>query len=111
MLPTEEYSGDATQGPPWTPLVWQEGPDKLVADAQAAIFEDYGEITNGILGGDDHAISGPATGKENETDQVIAPAPQSRTAVWQDGLKDLRRDEPLAAWATGTHDGPANPGA
>ena len=119
MLPTEQFSGDATQGPPWTPQVWRDGPDVLVAQARQALFGDRTEIDSGVLGGGDRAMSGSSTAPQNESDQMIdgstpgdspsgTPGRQGgRAAQWQQNLAYLRRDEPLAAWSSGQKDGPA----
>lgn len=119
MLPTEMFSGDATQGPPWTPQVWRDGPDALVAQATAALFQDSHEITSGVLDGGDRAMAGSQTAPQNESDQVIdgstpgdSPSGSDRGGrygTWKNQLEDLYRDEPLAAWSGGAKDGPANP--
>lgn len=115
MLPTEQFSGDATPAVPWKPQVWRDGPDSLVKQAQIALFQDRADVEVGILTGTDSAIAGSTAGVQNESDQVIdgttpGDAPSgSRKAGWNQMLQDLRRTEPLAAWASGQHDGPANP--
>lgn len=119
MLPTETYSGDAVPQTPWTPLVWQQGPDRLVADAQAELWQDSHEIETGILGGTQSAMAGSTPGVRNEGEQVIdgstpGDSPSGgggsgRADHWNSVMRDLRKTEPLAAWATGAHDGPANP--
>ena len=120
MLPTEMFSGDATPAVPWTPLVWQEGPDGLLADAQGQLWQDHQEITTGVLGTGDRAMSGSQTAPQNESDQMINGATPGdspsgsdsgggRAATWANQVRDLYRTEPLAAWATGAKDGPANP--
>lgn len=121
MLPTEQYSGDAVPQTPWTPAVWMSGPDSLVADAQGQLWQDSHDITSGVLDTRDRAMAGGTPGVENESDQLIdgstpgdSPSGSSNGARgdhWQGVLQDLRRTEPLAAWATGAHDGPANPSA
>jgi hypothetical protein len=123
MLPTEMFSGDAVPQKPWTPNVWTTGPDVLVAQAQQALFQNWGDVTSGALGTTDRAMAGTTPGVENESDQLIngstpgdAPSGSAgrrggRSAQWQENLAYLRRDEPLAAWASGQHDGPANPAA
>jgi len=114
MLPTEQFSGDATQGPVWTPEVWRVGPEALVTKARAALFQNERDLEDGVLGGGDTAMSGSLTSPQNEVEQVIggsAPAGGGRSAHWGSILSDLRRTEPLAAWANGEHTGPANPPA
>ena len=73
MLPTQQFDGvpSANPMPPWTPAVWTEGPDKLVADAQAQLWQDYGD-TNSALGpsSSSMAIAG-ASQPENESEQLI----------------------------------------
>lgn len=114
MLPTEQFSGDATEGPPWTPLVWRIGPEGLIERAQQQLWANYADLQRGILGGDDTAMSGGQTAPQNEAEQLIggnAPTTGGRSAHWGDILSDLRRTEPLAAWSHGEHTGPANPPA
>lgn len=122
MLPTEQFSGDATQGPPWTPQVWRDGPDSLVKQAQLALFQDRAEVEVDALGTSSGsvAMSGPETNPENESEMLIdvstpGDSPShgeggtTRAGIWNNAMNDLRRDEPLANWATGTKSGKANP--
>jgi len=119
MLPTEMFSGDAVSQTPWTPAVWQQGPDGLVAEATASLWQDHAAITSDVLNGGDRAMSGGQSAPQNETDQVIngstpgdAPSGSDkggRAGTWRNQVQDLYRDEPLAAWAGGQKDGEANP--
>ena len=125
MLPSEQFSGDAVPAVPWTPAVWAQGPDALVAQAQSQLWQDHTEIASGVLDGGDRAMSGSETAPQNESDQMIdgstpgdspsgTPGRQGgRAAQWQTNLAYLRRDEPLAAWSSGQKDGDgkANPPA
>ena len=108
--------------PPWTPQVWRDGPDGIVAQATQSLFADQTEITNKVLGATSStvAMSGSDTNPENETDQLIdtstpgdspshGPSTNGRAAQWSSMMNDLRRDEPLANWSDGSKDGPANP--
>ena len=101
------------EGPPWTPAVWTEGPDKLVADAEQQLWADQADV-GAVLAGTDRAMGGSGTSDQNESDIMLDPADRAnsgRLAQWNDSLNDMRRNEPLAAWASGAHDGPANPNA
>lgn len=125
MQPNEMFSGDAVPQVPWTPAVWKSGPDALVATAQSQSWADSQDLADGILNGGDTAMSGGQTAPQNESDQLIdgstpgdspsgsAGRTGGRAAQWQQNLAYLRRDEPLAAWASGQHDGslmnPGNP--
>jgi hypothetical protein len=123
MLPTEQFSGDATEDKsPWTPQVWRDGPDLLVAQARQSLFQDRAEVEQGALGASESsvAMSGPVTNPENESDMIIdgstpGDSPShgeggtTRAGIWNGAMQDLRRTEPLANWATGAKSGPANP--
>ena len=109
MLPTETYSGDAVPQVPWTPAVWQQGPDALIATAQQQLWQDQQDITSDVLGSDDRAFDGTKTSDQNESDIMVPAAAMSRGQAWQQQVSDMRRTEPLAAWASGMKDGPPNP--
>ena len=99
------------EGPRWVPLAWRESPDQLIDDAQRQLFQDQADL-HSALSGSDRAMDGSGTSPQNESDQLIstsAPVAGSPSQEWRNCLQDMRRTEPLAAWATGTHDGPANP--
>jgi hypothetical protein len=122
MLPTQQYDGipPANPSPPWTPLVWQEGPDGIVADAQKQLWLDQSDLQT-TLGPSESSLSmsGSHTSPENETDMLVdgttpGDSPShggatGRASEWHSNLLDLYRDEPLASWATGAKDGPPNP--
>jgi hypothetical protein len=98
----------------WTPAVWATGPDALVATAQQQLWQDQKDMNDGVLGGGDRAMSGSDTAPQNETDEDIPPgSSMGRSDQWTSDLQDLRRNEPLAAWANGSKDGDgkANPPA
>lgn len=124
MLPNQQFDGipSGNPMPPWTPQVWADGPDGIVKEATQEMWTDYTEMTNGVLGTNDRAMSGPTTAPENESDQIIdsstpgdspshSTGGTSRSSIWNTSMADLRRSEPLAAWSDGSKDGPANPGA
>jgi hypothetical protein len=122
MLPTEQFSGDATKGPPWTPQVWRDGPDVLVAQAQQALWADQHDIVADVLDGDNRAMSGSETAPENESDITYATQMAAgdrihssedvtnRADVWDSTMDDMRATEPrIAGWSSGDHVGPPNP--
>lgn len=109
MDPKAQFSPQI--GPPWTPPVWACGPDKLIADAQQQLWQDSSDVQVSALGGGDRAMSGYQTAPQNESDEMIPAAPAGRAEAWTTSLRDLFREEPLSAWANGSHDGPANPPA
>ena len=82
-----------TIGPFWTPEVWTKDPDALVAEARAELFEDRVEVEHGALDTDDKAISG-VPGDQNESEQLITPAPAGRAATWASNLQEMRRTAP-----------------
>lgn len=103
MLPTEQYSGDATEDKtPWTPQVWRDGPDALVAQARTALWQERGDIERGALGPstEDAAMDGYASQPANESDQIINPVTPSdgtgRATQWHNNLETLRATHPLA---------------
>lgn len=113
-------SDQIPEGPPWTPAVWKSGPDVLVSQAQSQLFVDQQDMES-VLDGGDRAMAGGEQADQNESDQMIDQAAQGstmrsstdsqqgRATEWANSVKDLYRDEPLAAWSSGAHDGPANP--
>ena len=83
MLPTEQFSGDATEDKtPWTPQVWRDGPDALVQQAQQALFQNRADVEVGALGTGTSApaMDGTVTQPANESDQLIDPS--SLRTVW-----------------------------
>jgi hypothetical protein len=103
MLPTEQFSGDATEDKtPWTPQVWRDGPDVLVQQAQLALFSDRSDVEVGALGPSTTSASmdGQVTQPANESDQLINPSAPSdgtgRATQWNNNLKTLRATHPLA---------------
>lgn len=102
MLPTEQYSGDATKGPVWTPQVWRDGPDSLVQQAQQALFQNRADVEVGALGTGTTApaMDGTVTQPANESDQLIDPGKPSdgvgRATVWHNNLETMRATHPLA---------------
>jgi hypothetical protein len=103
MLPTEQFSGDATPDKtPWTPQVWTQGPDALVAQAQLALFKDRSDIELTALGPstDGASMDGVNQGA-NEWEQVIDPStpPEGsggRAAIWQANIIQMRKTTELA---------------
>lgn len=103
MLPTEQFSGDATEDKtPWTPQVWRDGPDALVAQAQSALWQNRGDVEIGALGPttEDAAMDGTVAQSANESDQMINPSAPSdgtgRATQWRNNLETLRATHPLA---------------
>lgn len=97
MLPTEQFSGDATEDKSqWTPQVWRKGPDALVADAQLALWQNRRDVEVGALNGSTDAPSFDGTSNQaNEWEQVIDPSapPEGsggRAAIWQHTLMQMR---------------------
>jgi hypothetical protein len=94
----------------WTPPVWQEGPDGLVADAKNELWTEYQDLNTvlstgaGGAGGGD-SMSGNATAPQNESDQLISTQPMGHdTSVigeWKKGLQELKSTEPLDSWEGG----------
>jgi len=125
MLPTQQFDGipPANPLPPWTPPVWKSGPDVLRMQAQQQLFQIDGELQHTLGAGQGSvAMSGPAAQPENESDMLIdgstpGDSPShgeggtTRVGIWHNALTDMRRDEPLASWASGQKDGKANPPA
>ena len=121
MLPTEMFSGDATKGPPWTPQVWQDGPDALIAQARADLFTQQRDLVADVLDGGNDAMSGNSTAPQNESDQVFdvqqagqqardSTAGDSRVREWNSAMADLRDTEPrIAGWSSGEKTGTPNP--
>jgi len=100
----------------WTPPVWQNGPDGLVADATQELWAEHQDL-NTVLStgaggaGGGEAMSGSGTAPQNESDQIISTKPGQVTSVageWAKGLKELRSTEPIDAWE-GQSTGPMNP--
>jgi hypothetical protein len=124
MLPTEQYSGDAVPQTPWTPAVWQQGPDGLIAEARQCLWADQTDVTSALDGGD-RAMGGSNAAPQNESDQLIdgstpgdSPSgghgtgsgkPTGRASHWNAMMREMRDTEPLAAWTSGAHDGSVNP--
>jgi hypothetical protein len=91
-----------------------------VAQAHSQLFIDQKDIVS-VLDGKDRAMDGSTSSPQNEQDQMfdVKQAGQqtrgtgmgqdNRYAQWRDAVEDMRRTAPLAAWADGTHSGPANP--
>jgi hypothetical protein len=105
MLPTQEFSENV--GPPWTPPVWTEGPDGLIAQAKSDLFQTDADIGR-ILSANEAAMSGTKQAPQNESDQVIpadASSNNSRSEFWQSTLNELRKTAPLAGM-----DNPNKPG-
>lgn len=98
MLPTEQFSGDATEDKtPWTPQVWRDGPDVLVAQAQQALFQHRADVEGALGSGDPAAIAGPVNQGANESEQLIDPSQDSgRASVWKTTLNNMRSVYPLA---------------
>lgn len=98
MLPTEQYSGDAVPQVPWTPPVWQSGPDGLVAEAKQEMWSNYTDVTRDILGsasgGDSSAMSGgsPQGKDDGEYYQHPGDGPDSRAADWNNQLQEMRKN-------------------
>jgi hypothetical protein len=103
------WEGKST-GPPWTPDVWQVGPDALVARATHDLFADQhtidGSLRTGAGDGYADAMTGGRTAPMNETDQLINsthPGPTSGVkGEWDKAMRSLRKTDPLA-------EGPVNP--
>ena len=109
MLPTEEYSGDATEDKtPWTPQVWRDGPDSLVAQAQQALFQNRADVEMGALGASTSApaFAGSVSQGANEGDEGIYPGnpPETpdgqtgakRATVWKNTLNSMRATNEFA---------------
>ena len=99
-------------GPVWTPQVWRDGPDRLVAEATAEMWGDQRDIQRTLDTPAIDAMSGNHTAPQNESDQLISTLPTDRGTVreeWDTTLKDLRQTEPLAAGAIGDLDRGVNP--
>jgi hypothetical protein len=89
--------------------------------AQQQLWQDLDDI-DGALFTTDRAFSGPAGSDHNENEvsyDVAAAGEAARGAGngddggtrdnWEQGFREMHRTVPLAAWADGTHSGPANP--
>lgn len=119
MLPTEQFSGDATKGPAWTPQVWRDGPDQLVNQAQLALFQDRADIEVGALGPRETAASmdGQVNQGANEWEESINPSQppegQGRATQWKASLDKMRAVDELAGQVKSTDydpsPGQANP--
>lgn len=104
MLPTEQFSGDATEDKtPWTPQVWRDGPDVLVQDAQLALYQTRADVEVDALGGRRTAPSmdGSVNQGANEQELTVNPGtpPEGsggRAAQWQFTLMQLRSTNMLA---------------
>jgi hypothetical protein len=106
----------------WKPACWTLSSDDMANQAKQQLWADYGEIVNGVLNTSDRAISGNVPGTKNENEELMdiasngashRDASNTDTTVgsWQDEMDNMRRTEPLAAWANGAKTGPANPPA
>jgi hypothetical protein len=98
-------------GGPWTPDVWTQGPDGLVASCQAdlwAVDKDLGSALG--PGSGVPSMAGPADQKANESDQVIDPTTpgdepggpgygSGRATQWQANVQQLRKTEALGGTA------------
>jgi len=113
-----EYASDDR---PWTPQVWAVGPDQLVQIAKQQLWQDQNDIGDALFT-TDRAFSGPVGSDHNENEvsyDVAAAGEAARGAGsgeaggtrddWEQGFQEMHRTVPLAAWADGTHSGPANP--
>ena len=122
MLPTEQFSGDATEDKtPWTPQVWKVGPDVLVQQAQMDLFSDRSEVETALGGSQSSvAMAGSHTDPENESEMLINGATPgdspshgeggtTRAGIWNSAMKDMRRTEPVVGWEDGSKSGPVNP--
>ena len=104
----------------WTPPSWQFSPDQLIQMAQQQLWEDQRDIVAGALDSDQN-ISGPITGTQNENENTYNVSKiglenrdgedmRNSVKAWDYEVdKNMRRTEPLAGWANGMKDGPANP--
>lgn len=116
MLPTEQFSGDAVPQVPWTPPVWQEGPDALVAQARLDLFQYRADVEVKALGDPDMAMAGGQTSPTNESERIIDGSTRRPLKNhWDRALTDLRATEPLygrSGEVSGAHEQPtANPNA
>lgn len=105
MLPNQQFSENI--GPPWTPPVWDLGPDGLVAQARQALFGDSTDLVDGVLNSSTGAMAGHQTAPNNDAELYIDtdhPDNKGRGAAWRSELNTLRADEPMP-------DGPINPSA
>lgn len=123
MLPNQQFDGipSGNPSPPWTPQVWRDGPDVLVAQATQALWSDSKEIEGTLSASQGSvAMAGPTANPENESDEMIdgstpgdspahGPTSGGRATQWNSMMQDMRRNEPLASWSNGSKDGPANP--
>lgn len=102
MLPTEQFSGDATQGPPWKPQVWVKGPDQLVIEAKQALLSNLSGVQQGVLdsSSEPDAMAGGVPQDVNESEELIDPSRppegQGRATQWKSNMRALRATEPLA---------------
>ena len=120
MLPTEQYSGDATEDKSiWTPQVWRDGPDALVRQAQLGLWQDRSDVENDALGGgtDAPAFDGSVNQGANEWEESVNPSQppegQGRATQWKNSLDKMRAVDPLAGQVKDTSydpsPGDANP--
>lgn len=108
-IPSEAYPNGDPEGP-WTPEVWQKGPDALVAKAQSALWDDQKHVGD-VLGGADLAMAGNTSAPQNESDEIISgqdPSRSQRAQHWQDCLQSLRKTEPVV-WSNKAIGGGLNP--
>lgn len=103
MLPTEQFSGDATEDKtPWQPQVWQVGPDALVAQAQQALYQCRADVELDALGARPTApaMDGNVNQGANEQELTVNPAapPEGtgRATQWHNSLQALRTTNLLA---------------
>ena len=104
MLPTEQFSGDATEDKtPWQPQVWKVGPDSLVAQAQQALFQERMDVEVDALGSRTSApaMAGSVNQGANEQELTINPSSppegmRSRHDEWHNTIKQLYTTNELA---------------
>ena len=115
-----EHAPDFDPNATWKPLCWQYDTQQLLAQARQALWNDQTEIISGVLDTSDRAISGNMPGTVNENEELVDVADGGATHRdgqnldtvkdnWSNEMDNMRRTEPLAAWANGAKDGPANP--
>lgn len=87
-------------GGPWTPIVWQVGPDKLVNDAQTDLFQSRMDLGDALGEGNGTPNMSGAPQEANEQEQLIQPSQppegHGRRAQWDSTVNALRATEPLA---------------
>jgi hypothetical protein len=102
MLPTEQFSGDATEDKSlWTPQVWRDGPDGIVQQAQMSLWQDRSDIELGALGPSTDAPSFDSVSQgANESELTVNPSQppegQGRATQWKNTLNAMRAVNPLA---------------